>query len=78
MYQRINKHANVPKMCQLFNLTFQCAKGVLIFHLLSLVIVYFVEYAFANLIMKSKVDMQNSKLSPVQTLKKSYIMSIQP
>ena len=35
-------------------------------------------YAFANLIMKSKLDMQNSKLSPVQTLKKSYIMSIQP
>ena len=31
--QRVNKRANVPKVCQLFNLACQCAKGVAIFQL---------------------------------------------
>ena len=39
---------------------------------------YFVEYAFVNLIVKSKMAIQNSKLSPVQTPEKSYTMLTQP
>ena len=37
-------------------------------------VTYFVKYAFMNLIMKSKMAMQNSKLSPVQTPGKPYTM----
>ena len=38
---------------------------------------YFEEYAFVNLIMKSKMTMQHSKFFPVQTPEKSYTMLIQ-
>ena len=38
---------------------------------------YFEEYAFVNLIMKSKMAMQHSKFFPVQTPEKSYTLLIQ-
>ena len=41
-------------------------------------IAYFVKYTLVNLIMKSKMATQNSKLSPFQIPEKSYTMLTQP